>query len=365
MTDDRWLLLYQVAENIDRLISLDLQHCGIISKLYEAARKEAGLPLALKGALSLVKRVKAGEPVLLCTGFPIPPSLKGETDGIVGTAILARALRLGLQAHPVVVTEEENLPLVKAACEGADLQVCEGIKEVVDLPPGVVLLSFPKEEAEAKWQAVELVSLVNPPTVIAVEKPGRNSQGVYHSLHGIPITEAVAKTDYLFLAAKERGGLTIGIGDQGNELGMGSLKEVALRLNRFGEACGCPCNGGIVAEVPSDVTIVSGVSDWGALGLAANLAFFTSMPELLPKVEMLSAVLNGAVQAGAIDSLSHASVPWIDGIAEPYHLRLLEQLRDLLHYANLFQEKASFRYEHALHVEAFQEWRQALHSFLD
>jgi len=365
MTDDRWLLLYQAGENIDRLISLDLHHCGIIGQLYEAAREEAGLPLTLKGALSLVKRVKTGEPILLCTGFPIPPSFRGETDGIVGAAILARALRLGLQAHPVVVTEEENLPLVKAACEGAGLQISGRIGEAGALPHGVVLLSFPKEEAEARRRAAELVSLLNPPAVIAVEKPGRNRKGVYHSLRGVPITAAVAKTDELFLLAEKRGSLTIGIGDQGNELGMGSLKEVTLRLNRFGEACGCPCNGGIVAEVPADVTIVSGVSDWGALGLAAGLAFLTSRPDLLPEVEMFSAVLNGAVEAGAIDSLSHASIPWIDGIAEAYHLRLLEQLRDLLRYAELFRENASFRYEHALHVEAFQARRHALHGFLD
>lgn len=362
--DDRWLLLCQAGENIDRLVSLDLRHCGIIGRLYEAAREAAGLPLTLKGALSLVKRIKAGEPVLLCTGFPIPPSFRGETDGIVGTTILARALRLGLQAHPVVVTEEENLPLVRAACEGAALRPCVRIEEAEALPQGVVLLPFPKEEKEARDRAAALVSLLSPPVIIAIEKPGRNSRGVYHSLHGIPITETVAKTDHLFLAVRERGGLTIGIGDQGNELGMGSLKEVTLRLNRFGEVCGCPCNGGIVAEIPSDVAIVSGVSDWGALGLTAALAFLTSRPDLLPKVEMFSAVLHGAVKAGAIDSLSQASVPSIDGIAEGYHLRLLEQLRDLLHYAILFQGNAPLHHEHALEVQAFQEWRHAFHSFL-
>lgn len=363
--DERWLLIYQAGENIDRLISLDLQHYGIIRKLYEAAREEAGLPLALKGALSLVKRIKAGDPVLLCTGFPIAPSFKGETDGIVGTAILARALKLGLEAQPIIVTEEENLPLITAACEGAGFTVHEQVDRAIALPDVVTVLPFPKREWEAGRQAAEIASALNPLAILAIEKPGRNAKGAYHASSGLSITEAVAKTEHLFLAVKERGGLTIGIGDQGNELGMGALKDVVVQFNRFGKVCECPCKGGIAAEVPSDVTIVGGVSDWGAIGVAANLTFLTSKSELLPEAEMLSSILGRTVQAGAIDSLSHASIPWIDGIGESYHVRLLEQLHDLLHYTRLFQERIPSRYEHALRCEAFQEWRLALKRLWD
>lgn len=358
--EEGWLMIYHIGEGIDRLVSMDIRYYGVLRKLYEAARQEAGLPLALQGALALLRRVKAGELILLSTGFPIPPSFRGETDGLIGTAILARALELGLGAKPVVVTEAENLPLVAAACEGTGLMAYGSVEEALAIPNGVAILPFSKEEEEAKRQAETLVEQLRPPAIVAIEKPGRNGRGSYHRSSGASITEVVAKVDYLFLAVKERGGLTVGIGDQGNELGMGSLKTVVAEVNRFGKICTCPCGGGIAADIPAEVAIVSGVSDWGALGIAANLANLTSRTELLPEAPMLTRALERAVQAGAIDAVSHAPVPKIDGIAEEYHIRLLEQLRDLVRYARFFREQAPDRYKHAEAHSAFQEWRLLL-----
>src|SRR5258707_3766177 len=60
---------------------------------------------------------------------------------------------------------------------------------------------------------------------------------------------------------------TTGIGDGGNEIGMGKIPWDVIRRN-------IP-NGGLVAcRVPTDHLIVCGVSNWGAYGLAAGVAFF-------------------------------------------------------------------------------------------
>src|SRR5262249_58316848 len=58
---------------------------------------------------------------------------------------------------------------------------------------------------------------------------------------------------------------TIGIGDGGNEIGMGKVPWDVIRRN-------IP-NGGLVAcRVPTDHLIVSGISNWGAYALAAAVA---------------------------------------------------------------------------------------------
>src|SRR5205807_1527308 len=58
---------------------------------------------------------------------------------------------------------------------------------------------------------------------------------------------------------------TIGVGDGGNEIGMGKIPWDVIRRN-------VP-NGGLIAcRVPTDYLIVAGVSNWGAYALAAGVA---------------------------------------------------------------------------------------------
>jgi hypothetical protein len=55
---------------------------------------------------------------------------------------------------------------------------------------------------------------------------------------------------------------TIGIGDGGNEIGMGKIPWDVIRRN-------IPGGGLIACRVPTDYLLVCGVSNWGAYGLAA------------------------------------------------------------------------------------------------
>jgi hypothetical protein len=57
---------------------------------------------------------------------------------------------------------------------------------------------------------------------------------------------------------------TIGIGDGGNEIGMGKIAWEIVRRNITG-------GGSVACRVPADFLVVCGVSNWGAYGLAAGV----------------------------------------------------------------------------------------------
>ena len=67
-------------------------------------------------------------------------------------------------------------------------------------------------------------------------------------LLGKDITNLEAKADILFEKLKEKGVLNIAIGDLGNELGMGTLKDhLEKYIPRAAKgSCDCPCKGGLI-----------------------------------------------------------------------------------------------------------------------
>src|SRR5689334_13185895 len=93
-----------VGENIDQLSTLDMRGDGVLRVLYGAARSLQGEPLSMRAAKALVNTVKAGDPVLMLTGFMAPPPFP-ETDGLIGSCVLAAALERACGAVPVFVCE--------------------------------------------------------------------------------------------------------------------------------------------------------------------------------------------------------------------------------------------------------------------
>jgi hypothetical protein len=67
------------------------------------------------------------------------------------------------------------------------------------------------------------------------------------------------------------GRTTIGIGDGGNEIGMGKLPWETIRRN-------VPQGGLVACRVPTDYLIVCGVSNWGAYALGAGVRRLRSAP---------------------------------------------------------------------------------------
>jgi hypothetical protein len=104
---------------------------------------------------------------------------------------------------------------------------------------------------------------------------------------------------------------TIGIGDGGNEIGMGKIPWEVIRRNIR--------NGGQVAcRVATDHLIVCGVSNWGAYGLAAGVRLLKDCP---PDPELFDVgrerdLLQLMVERGPlVDGVSGKPAVSVDGLA--------------------------------------------------
>ena len=223
--------LKYIGEAVDRLVTVPMSNWTILKGLpltetYESARAKAGQPITLKAAKMLNEHVKKGDTVLLLSGFVILNWNRPETDGPVGVAALARSLDLALGAVPVILTEDILKDNLTKTTEAAGLIVCtEEQLRSGGRGRKATVLGFPLDHEEAKKKAVEILDRLDPKAVIAVERPGWNEKRIHHSGMGYDISTVTAKLDYLFLEAQRRGILTIGVGDLGNEMGMGYIKE--------------------------------------------------------------------------------------------------------------------------------------------
>ena len=78
--------------------------------------------------------LKEGDIVYLMTGFVLRPFKKAETDGIVGTMLLAGALVKAFNVKPVIICQEENIEAVKNLSYVIGLHYHDNIKGIYEYP---------------------------------------------------------------------------------------------------------------------------------------------------------------------------------------------------------------------------------------
>jgi hypothetical protein len=302
----------------------------------------------MRAAQKFVERITEKDAVLILTGFPVGPfdvlrdgkfiqehafrdeMLAPETDGVVAAALIARAVDLGFNARPIVLCEEECVPAAKASCEAAGLRVFDNFKTSILMPHTVTVQPFTKDAVQASAEAEHLFDEIHPQAAISIERPGRNEKGQYHMANGRSISDFVAKLDDLFELVGQTGGLTIGIGDLGNELGMGALKDATRNTIFYGQKCQCGCGGGIGAAFPAEATVFGAISEDAAYAFLASLAFLSEQPELLQSSAMELRVLEACCTGGAIDGPSGMGLPWIDYLDVQNHLHQIELMREII-----------------------------------
>ncbi|NXU54202.1 GLUCM protein, partial [Turnix velox] len=238
----------QKIKNIEILIGTDPGNRGITHLLRQDE--------LLKACLS----ISHAQSVLVTTGFPThftyePPE---ENDGPPGALAIAAMLQ-ALEKEVAIVTDERAMDLNKKIVEEA---VQLGI-----LKRPVPLLSYQKENADSALMF--LCENGNPGRprfdhLIAIERAGMAADGNYYNARKVNIKHLVDPIDELFLAAQTIPGVTTtGVGDGGNELGMGKVKDAVKKHIKNGDVIAC--------DVEADFTIVAGVSNWGGYAIACAL----------------------------------------------------------------------------------------------
>lgn len=263
------------------------------------------------GAGRAANVLESGKNVMLLTGFSVAPG-KPETDGPPGTAELGRALRLrGKQVTYVV--DSANKPILEAVLREMGEPV-DNI-EVFDAPMG-----------EATDAANALLDRVRPDRVMAIELPSRAQDGSKNNMRGIEIDGFNPAIDEILLQANGRDGmLTLGIGDGGNEAGMGGLRGLIPKGK--GEADGTGRGKDIAAVVTADHVVTASVSNWGAYGISALLLRHAGMIDRFQTPAELRRVLKAAAEAGAVDGVSREYQPTVDGMSTDVHAAVLEFYR--------------------------------------
>lgn len=323
-----------IWESIDRLMALECRNVnmGMLPALYDAARAAVGGPLCQAAAQRLVEVVKPGDSVIITTGAGGPPWLfYGETDGPLGAAGLARALSIGCEAWPLIITEERCKQPVAMTFAAAGVSLLpEDMARV--RPTTATPVDFPIDPAEAERAAGAFLDRYSPAAMILVEKTSPNRAGVIHSVSGQAWTPRVdfARVEFLVAECRKRGILTIGIGDHGNEIGFGLIEQTVRKTVPRADVCQCPCGQGMASGVATDIVIPASISNWGAYGIEAGLAILKRDPGLLHDSTLERAMLQACVMAGGVDGVSSRQILAVDGTNAEVQVAIVAILTELV-----------------------------------
>lgn len=277
-----------VLDPIDHLLALDPGRRGISGFFVPG------------GALGAARALAGAGSVLIVTGFVVAEG-RPETDGPPGAAVLGRALRR-LGARVRYTSDPAVLPTLEASLRTLDEPL-----EVFAYPEGP--------------DAAALVLEREAPThLVAIERPGRGRGGDYLNARGLSVAAWNRPLDEMFLRPGRVGGrrrVTIGVGDGGNEIGMGRVRE---RLAGEGELI-----ARIASVVSVDHLVVAGVSNWGAYGIVAQLGRLTGQRLLHTPAEE-RVLIDACVKAGAVDGLTRRPEPTVDALDADTHAAVVALL---------------------------------------
>ncbi|RCW66129.1 uncharacterized protein DUF4392 [Pseudorhodoferax soli] len=284
----------------------------------------------MAAAAALKAKVSPGDTVFIATGAGVAPNLPlGETDGPVGAAALAVALVKGLQTKVVFVTEDAHLPPVAAAVELINAKLADwAVHHPAVHIDRIGVETFPIGLNAGQTRSRELVETYKPSAVVFVERDGPNVEGHFHGVRGDcrdPLT--VGYVYLLAYHAAEAGILTIGIGDGGNEVGFGAVRESIRDVLPLRGRSQAGHASGVVTVVPTDVTVSAAVSNWGACSVAAALAVLLGDAELLHDKDTEHQLIAVTVAAGARDGATSKQTMVVDGIDFVGHLAFVTLLK--------------------------------------
>jgi hypothetical protein len=267
----------------------------------------------------------------IVTGFFIPHGEPpcGETDGPLGAVFLARALApLGIKV--VLATDPFAFHALEIGLAMSGLRKTVPLVALPSVEQSGALSSseYGQHFADRAGSITHLIALErcgpshSPESLRAQpgfeetlleqflhEVPG-DAHDRCHTMKGRDISGHMSPAQRLFEAAPRAGIATVGIGDGGNEIGMGKLPWDVIRRN-------IPGGGRVACRVPCDQLIVAGVSNWGAYGLAAGVLLLRGAspdPELFD-IERERELLRQMVERGPlVDGVLGRQTVSVDGL---------------------------------------------------
>ena len=229
--------------------------------------------------------------IIIGTCFPVADTF--ETDGPVGAIALYRVLET-LGARPWLACAP---PLADAIA--SDYRV---------LPLLASTLNAANEEA-----AKALAELA-PEVVVSIERPGLTADGNYYNMRGEDISSRCGIFDpFINLATCP----TIAIGDGGNEIGMGNIREAIADLD---------INASVTC---ADELLVADVSNWAAYGLLAFLELWHG-DDFLGNVSHMD-ILDYLSDRGSVDGVTRENTLTEDGLEQEAGENLINELRRLVY----------------------------------
>jgi D-glutamate cyclase len=323
-----------MAEYVDRLITVEMRNRGMpahkIAPLYDAARAEGGGPLAHRAAAGLLRAAGPGDTVLIVTGAGAGPLIpKGENDGPVGAAVLARALQFGVGAVPVLVCEAHHVDPVVAACEAAGVEL-RALDTATAAKAGGAVVAAPTAQADVPPWAAALHDRLAPSAIVAIERLGPNRKGIVHGATGLAGWDPLVDLAPLFAMAAERGVFSVGIGDAGNEIGFGRIVDAVREIQPHGATCQCPCGDGMATTVPTDVLVVAAVSNWGAYGIEACMSMLLGRANLVHSPREAERIILRCLDAGGLEAMQCTRRFLVDGIGGEVSVSLVQILGEMV-----------------------------------
>ncbi|SVC12561.1 uncharacterized protein METZ01_LOCUS265415, partial [marine metagenome] len=221
--------------------------------------------------------------VIIVTGFYVVMAGKPETDGPPGAIAIGEALK-GLGRTVTYVSDKYTTPVLRRYANGS------------------AVIDFPIDGIEAsKQHAKDILEQVKPSLLISIERCGRTRDDTYLNMRYVDISPNTARLDYLFDSDVP----SVGIGDGGNEIGMGNLAEVIPTIDSLPD---------YPAVNQVDRLVIASVSNWGGYGLVAALSRIFGK-NLLPSVESETAMLHGMIESGVVDGTTGDAVPTVDNFS--------------------------------------------------
>ena len=236
--------------------------------------------------------------ILIATGFYIIRAQEPETDGPPGAVAIAEALKaLG---NTVAYVTDKHCTVAMRKIAGDD--------EVIDFP-----ITTHRESSEF---AHKLLVQHAPSALVSIERAGLLGDGTYRNWKGLDFSEHNAKIDHIF----DEHPYSVGIGDGGNEIGMGNMRHVIPDIENLPDD---PC------VTTTTELITASVSNWGGYGLVAALSLKTGK-NLLPSVEKGYEWVKEIVSVGAVEGMTGESKDWVDARAPEDDAMCLRDLNALL-----------------------------------